>query len=127
MEHSDKALDHYLSLNPSYFDLFERLDLRQQEIWIDTYSSKYSLSVEIWLGTGVSDDRRQLRLVFDDVQELQLQAGAGYLTLPLVIRSLRNDQWEYLRYRVIDREEEVLSFYSRSFEAQLVGENAHSA
>jgi hypothetical protein len=57
--------------------------------------------------------------VFDDVQQLQLKASAGYLTLPLIIRSLRDDQWEYLRYRVIDLEEEVLSFYSRSFEAQL--------
>jgi hypothetical protein len=123
MMHSDKALDYYLSLNPTFFDVLDRFELRQREVWVETYSSKYVLSLELWLSAGVSDDPNRLRLIFDDVQQLRLQAGAGYLTLPLAIRSLHNDQWEYLRYRVIDREEEVLSFYSRSFEAQLVEEN----
>jgi hypothetical protein len=122
MEHSDKALDHYWSLDPTSFDLLERFDLRQQEIGIDTYSSKYVLSLELWLRTGRSDDQRRLHLIFDDVQQLHLKAGGGYLTLPLVIRSLRQDQWEYLRYRVMDREEETLSLYSRRFEAHLLEE-----
>ena len=60
MEHSDKALDHYLSLDPTSFDLFDRFDLRQQEIWIDTYSSKYGLSLELWLSTGRSGDQCRL-------------------------------------------------------------------
>ncbi|HEY0753658.1 MAG TPA: hypothetical protein VGD98_06830 [Ktedonobacteraceae bacterium] len=122
MKYSDKAFDHYLSLDATSFDLLERFDLRQREIWIDTYSSKYVLSLELCFGTGRSDDQRRLRLIFDDVQQLQLKASGGYPTLPLVIRSLHNDQWEYLRYHVSDREEEILSFYSRGFAAQLVEE-----
>ncbi|GCE23255.1 hypothetical protein [Dictyobacter kobayashii] len=109
MEHGDKALDHYLSLHPTFFDVLDRFNLRQQERWTDTYSSEYVLSLELWLSTGVSDDHRRLRLVFDGVQQLRLEAG-GYLTLPLAIRSLHNDQWETLRYRVIDREEEASHF-----------------
>lgn len=125
MAQSDKALDHYFSLHPDAFDVLDRFDLRQHEIWTDTYSSKYVLSLDIWLRIGISDDLRQLRLIFNDVQQLRFEAKAGYLTLPLTIRPLREAQWEYLRYRVSDREEKVLSFYSRDFEAQLI-EEEHS-
>jgi hypothetical protein len=120
MNQSDKALNHYFSLQPNSFDMLARFNLQQHEVWIDTYSSKYILSLEIWLRTGIHDDTRQLRLIFNDIQRLRFEAKAGYLTLPLTIRSLRKDQWEYLRYHVTDREDEILSFYSQGFEAQLI-------
>ena len=120
MPYSDKALDHYLSLNPTVFDVLDRFEFRQQERWIDTYCSKYVYILEFWLSSGSSDDPRRLHLLFDDVQQLRFEARVGPLTLPLVIRSLQHDQWEYLRYRVIDREEEILAFYSRGFAAELI-------
>jgi hypothetical protein len=120
MKQSDKALDYYFSLQPDFFDVLARFDLQQHEIWIDTYSSKYVLSLELWLRTGIYDDPRRLRLIFNDIQQLRFEAKAGYFTLPLTINSLRKDQWEYLRYHVSDRKEKIISFYSQGFEAQII-------
>ena len=120
MESHDRAIDEYLSFQPASFDFLDRFEMQQHEIWEDTYSSKYSLSVEIWLSQYSSDEPHpQLRLRFEDVQKLCLQEQISPFTLHLNIRSLRQDQWEYLRYAVTD-EEGRFSFYSRSFKADLV-------
>lgn len=117
---SDKALEYYLSLNPAFFDVLDRFELRLREIWIDTYSSTYILSLDIRLSPGISDDPRRMHLFFDHVENLQLTTRGYCFPLPLTIHSLRNDQWEYLKYSVTDHEDEALCFYSRTFEAQLV-------
>lgn len=124
MEPSDKAINEYLSFEPASFDFLNRFEVQQHEIWEDTYSSRYTLSVEIWLSRYSSDEpHSQLRLRFEEVQELCLREQSSLLTLHLNIRSLRQDQWEYLRYAVTDVEGK-LSFYSRGFKADLVEGNA---
>ncbi|SRR5260370_40095546 len=121
MESGDRAIDEYLSFEPASFDFLNRIEVQQHELWEDTYSSKYTLSVEIWLSQYSSNEpHSQLRLRFEEVQKLCLQEQFSPFTLHLNIRSLRQDQWEYLRYAVTD-EEGRLSFYSRSFKADLVG------
>lgn len=120
MESGDKAIDEYLSFEPASFDFLNRFEVQQHEIWEDTYSSRYTLSVEIWLSQYSSDEPHpQLRLRFEEVQKLGFGTQFSPLTLRLNIRSLRQDQWEYLRYAITD-EEGLLSFYSRGFKADLV-------
>jgi hypothetical protein len=119
MKPDDEEIDKYLSLKPFSFDFLERFELQQHEIFEDTYSSIYTLSVELWLCQVSTDEPHpQLRLLFGEVQKLNFQPSFP-LTLRLRIRSLRQDQWEYLRYAVSD-DDAGLSFYCRSFEASLV-------
>ena len=123
MESGDKAIDDYLLFEPASFDFLNRFEVQQHEIWEDTYSSRYTLSVEIWLSQYSSNEPSpQLRLRFDEIQKLCFQEQFSPFTLRLNIRSLRQDQWEYLRYAVTD-EEGRLSFYSRGFKADLVEGN----
>jgi hypothetical protein len=120
MESGDRAVDEYLSFEPASFDFLNRFEVQQHEIWEDTYSSRYTLSVEIWLSQYSSNEPHpQLRLRFEEVQELCFREQFSPLTLHLNIHSLRQDQWEYLRYAVTEREGR-LSFYSRSFKADRV-------
>lgn len=123
MESGDKSIDEYLSFNPSAFEVLDRFTVQQYEIFEDTYSSRYFLSVEIWLSQYSSKKAHtQLRLRFGGIQELRFHQGFYPLTLCLGIRSVRQDQWEYLRYSVADEEGRV-SFYCRSFKADLVEGN----
>jgi len=124
MESGDKAIDEYLSFEPSSFDFLDRFEGQQREIFEDIYNSRYTLSVEIWLSQYSSEEpHSQLRLQFGEVQELQVQQQLSPLVLHLNIRSLHRDQWEYLRYAVTS-EEGRLSFYCRSFKADLVAGTA---
>src|ERR1700739_4006728 len=101
MESADRAVDEYLSFEPASFAFLNRFEVQQHEIWEDTYSSRYTLSVEIWLSQYSSNEPHpQLRVRFEEVQELCLREQSSPLTLHLNIRSLRQDQWEYLRYAV---------------------------
>ncbi len=123
MESGDKAIDEYLSFGPYAFEFLDRFDVQQHEIFEDTYSSRYILSVEIWLSQYSSEEAHpQLRLQFGEVQQLHFQPQFSPSVFRLSVRSLRQDQWEYLRYSVSD-EEGGLSFYSRSFKAVLVEGN----
>lgn len=123
MESGDRAIDEYLSFEPSAFDFLDRIEVQQHEIFEDTYSSRYILSVEVWLSQYSSEEAHpRLRLRFDEVQELHIQQQYSPLVLHLNIRSLRKDQWEHLRY-AITSEGGKLSFYCRSFKADLVEGN----
>jgi hypothetical protein len=123
MESGDRTIDEYLSFEPLAFDFLDRIEVQQHEIFEDTYSSRYILSVEVWLSQYSSEEAHpRLRLRFDEVQELHIQQQYSPLILHLNIRSLRKDQWEDLRY-AITSEEGKLSFYCRSFKADLVEGN----
>src|ERR1700730_857488 len=123
MESGDRAIDEYLSFEPSAFDFLDRFGVQQHEIFEDTYSSRYMLSVEIWLSQYSSEESHpQLRLQFGEVQDLHFRQQCYPLVLHLNVRSLRKDQWEHLRYAVTS-EEGRLSFYCRSFKADLIEGN----
>jgi hypothetical protein len=80
MKSNDGAIDEYLSFEPASFDFLDRFDVQQQEIWENAYSSRYILSVEIWLSQYSSEEPHpQLRLHFEEVQKLYLQAYIHHL------------------------------------------------
>ncbi len=66
------------------------------------------------------DDPRRLRLTFEGVRNLRT-TFQGFTLLPRIdIRSIRDNQWERLRYEVKDVEGHTFSFFCRGFQAQIV-------
>ena len=117
MIHDDKAMSQYWSLNPREFYLLDQLILSQ------TYPAKRSteiLTLELVLRPIEAMDRRRLVLSFSGVEELQVTPHASLIQfLMLEIRSIRDRQWENLKYEVKETEEDTLSFYCASFEANI--------
>ncbi len=110
MMNSDKAVEYFQSLNPSLFDVLDRFEVRQTKPDED---SKVQLIVEIWL--------RHLHLTFFGVRDLKFQAQGLVKGFELSIRSIKDYQWEGLRYEVHDKESLTpLSFYCWRFEADLI-------
>ena len=117
MIHDDKAVRHYWSLNPREFHILDQLILSQ------TYPAKRStelLTLELVLRSKEVTDRRRLVLTFSGVEELQVTPHASLIQfLMLDIKSIRDRQWDYLKYEVKETEEDTLSFYCESFESRI--------
>jgi hypothetical protein len=108
---SDAAIEHYWSLRPTRFPSLERLVVFQDTVEEDPPF----LSLELEL---VGTDTQSLHIVFRRVQDLKMHFPGGHRQVFLEITSIRDYQWEGLRYHVVD-EEPQLSFYCRDFEAKL--------
>jgi hypothetical protein len=120
MMNSDKAVEYFQSLNPSLFDVLDRFEVRQTKPDED---SKVQLIVEIWLRVLLDEeeDLRRLHLTFFGVRDLKFQAQGLVKGFELSIRSIKDYQWEGLRYEVHDKESLTpLSFYCWRFEADLI-------
>jgi hypothetical protein len=117
MIHDDKDIRQYWSLNPREFHILDRLIMSQ------TYPAKRPteiLGLELVLRSKEAADRRRLVLSFSGVEELQVTPHASLIQfLMLEIRSIRDRQWENLKYEVKETEEDTLSFYCASFEANI--------
>ncbi len=117
---NDEAVEHFLYLNPSLFDVLDRFEVRQTA---PEEGSEVELIVEIWLRVLLDEeeDLRRLRLTFFGVRDLKFQAQGLVNGLELSIRSIKDYQWEGLRYEVHDKESLTpLSFYCWRFEADLI-------
>lgn len=105
MINQDADITNYWSLNPREFHLLDRLVLSQ------TYPAKRSselLSLDLVLRSKETSDRRRLYLSFNGVEDLQLTPHASLIQLLLLeIRSIRDRQWENLKYEVKETEEDT--------------------
>lgn len=120
MTDDEKAISAYQALNPTLFDILDRFDLSQHYF----PDQRHELSLELWLRMYENeyDDPRRLRLSFAGVRSLRT-TFQGFMLLPRIdIRSIRDYQWEYLKYEVKDAENDTFSFFCRSFHAQIVEE-----
>lgn len=122
MMNKDKAVEHYLSLNPTLFDVLDKFEVRQERPDEDE-DSRFEMVVEIWLRIllDAEEDRRRLRLIFFGVRDLKFHAQGLVNGLELSIYSIKDYQWEGLRYAVHDDESLTpLSFYCWRFEASFI-------
>lgn len=126
MTEHDPAIAHFLSLHPALFDVLDTMQIRQTEL-PESYQSgepyEVELVVELWLRVLMDEyeDRRRLHMTFYGVDQLKLRTGKTINGVEIVIRSIKNDQWEKLRYAVFEKEQSQmgLSFYCRGFEATI--------
>lgn len=114
----EQTISAYQALNPTLFDVLDRFDLSQH------YHSdqQHELSIELWLRMfeNEDEDSRRLRLTFEGVRNLTT-AFQGFTLLPrIAIRSIRDYQWEHLKYEVKDEEGNTFSFFCRDFQAQII-------
>ncbi len=120
MMNKDEAVEHFLSLNPTLFDVLDRFEVRQTA---PEEGSEVELIVEIWLRVLLDEeeDRRRLHLTFVGVRDLKFETQGLVNGLELSVYSIKNYQWEGLRYEVRDEESAItLSFYCWHFEADLI-------
>ena len=114
----EQAIRAYLALNPAQFDILDRFELRQQY----SLDQEHNLYLEIWLRMYENEyeDSRRLRLTFEGVRDLKT-IFQGFTLLPsIVIRSIRDYQWEQLRYEVKDADGNSFTFFCRRFQAQII-------
>jgi hypothetical protein len=126
MAKDDQLIDRYWSLNPRLFPIFDRLELHQKSTG---GSPAHVLSLEIWFRASANevDDLRRLHLSFDHVTTLKINPH-GFIQIPVFeIVSIQEYQWEGLKYRVSDTEENQLSFYCKQFEVEIVNQEEISS
>lgn len=117
---NDEAVEHFLSLNPPLFDVLDRFEMRQTP---PEEGAEVELIVEIWLRVLLDEeeDRRRLHLTFVGVRDFKFQTQGLVNGLELSVYSIKNYQWEGLKYEIHDEESAItLSFFCWRFEADLV-------
>lgn len=114
----DAAIEHFQSLNPHLFDFLDTLEV---SVLSGDNALHSPLVLEMWLRplANAYDDMRRLHLLFQGVVELKLDMGRHAIVSQLEIFSLKNDQWEHVKYRVHETEDDMLSFYCERFTAML--------
>ena len=112
-------IERYYSLKPTDFPILERLEI-QQSMTLDEVSPP-ELCLEIELRPRSKTDHRRLFLSFIGVKELQLRqpSWSEVQFTFLEINSIQTQQWENLRYKVKESEENALSFFCKSFHAAI--------
>lgn len=118
MAESDKAIGRYWSFHPRLFSVLDRLEFSQKSTG---GSPAYVLSLELWFRPSEKDDDpRRLHLSFENVIDFKFNPN-GFVEISLLeILSIREKQWENLKYRVVDTEENQLSFYCKQFEVEIM-------
>jgi hypothetical protein len=109
------ALDRFYSLEPRRFGFMERLELWRYSLPDDSPGLALTLIM-----SGATPAR--LRLDFQNVRDLKIGRLEHNLTWFLEIRSIRDHQLEELNYRVVESEEDSISFYCADFQARLASE-----
>jgi len=113
------TIERYYSLKPTDFPILERLEI-QQSMTVDEVSPP-ELRLEIKLRPRGRTDHRRLFLSFLGVRELQLRqpSWSEVQFTFLEINSTQTQQWENLRYKVKESEEDSLSFFCKRFHAAI--------
>lgn len=65
------------------------------------------------------EDDQKLAVTFFDVSELKIGNTGGILGLFIEITDISNYQWEGIKYKVKEEEEETFAFYCKSFEFEV--------
>lgn len=125
MTKDDQLVDQYWSLNPRLFSVLDKLNIYQKSTG---GSPAHMLSLEIWFRASENedDDFRRLHLSFDNVTTLKINPH-GFIQIPVLeIVSIQEYQWEGLKYRVSDTEENQLSFYCKQFDVEIANKEDFS-
>lgn len=117
MKEQDKIKE-YHSLCPGDFRVVSRIGIVQR-IFPEVDTPELTLELDLTSETG--NDSRRLALSFTGVRNLRLQQPSWSLfqMTTLQIMSIAEDQWEGLKYKVRDDEEDSVSFTCSDFEAHL--------
>ena len=124
MAERDVTIEHYLSLNPTLYDVLDRMQIRQTalpELYQSGEPYEVEMIIELWLRILVDEyeDNRRLHLTFYGADQLKMRTGSLVNGVEITIRSIKDAQWEKLRYYVYEQEQSQmgLSFYCRGFDA----------
>lgn len=120
MEINDKLIEQYNALKPYLFPMLDKL-----EVYGVYPATPYTegLGLELFLRSEDVDESRRLHLSFTSVADLHLLVPGGvsgqvYLTSVEIV-SMRDQGWQDIKYRVRNSEDEVFSFYCKSFQFAL--------
>lgn len=111
MVQRDVAIEQYKALGPQRFSFLHRLTISQDSLAEDTLS----LTVEL---LSDEDESRELYLLFYGIQQLKVNIERNYIQMNIEITSMRESQWEDLKY-FVKAEDNQLSFYCKRFETKL--------
>lgn len=107
MSERDPSLEQFLALNPALFDVLDSYQIRQTEL-SEQYQSgelyEIAMIVEMVLRvlTDEYEDQRRLHLTFYGVDQLNIATGSHINRVEITIRSIKDHQWEKLRYHVYE-------------------------
>lgn len=109
-------INRYYSLKPSQYGYLQSFKLGRK-IYREGCSD-YFLELQM---RSISDfsEKNRLYLSFSGVKELKIGNLEGLLCLLIDIRSIKENQFEDVKYKVIDSEYEAFSFLCVDFEATI--------
>jgi hypothetical protein len=112
----DEAIAHYLALHPwDYYDL-ERIEFVPPLAYLVTATPGAGQDRELRLALRAPATAGRLTLTFFGVEQLRFEPQ-GDICFHLSITSIRDRQWERLKYLVHEEEHDTLRFYCAQFEA----------
>lgn len=121
MTHVDPSIERFNSLRGDSLAFVEEFRLKQERSLVD---GSFRLDLHIILRQRDLLGTAGIRLCFSGIADLRLRLGEIPFTLPLLeVFAIRDYQWQDIRYKVKETEEEKLVFYCRSFTASAVGEH----
>lgn len=104
----DPSIEQFLALNPALFDVLDTFQIRQTELPERFQSGEpyeVAMIVEMVLRVLVDEyeDQRRLYLTFNGVDQLKMVTGSLINGVEITIRSMKDYQWENLRYHVYEK------------------------
>jgi hypothetical protein len=119
MTDSDKSIEAYYALKPNLFPTLVRLEMRQEQNFMDDTPI---LVLNIELRPKSFQDSQRLLLMFFDVSGLKLTPPDMSLLqfMDIEISSIREQQWEKIRYTVREIEDDAIEFRCAKFSASIV-------
>ncbi len=112
----DEAITHYLALHPwDYYDL-ERFEFVPPLAYLVTVTTGTRQDRELRLALRAPATAGRLTRTFFGVEQLRFEPD-GDICFHLSITSIRDRQWERLKYLVHEEEHYTLRFYCARFEA----------
>lgn len=102
-------------------------DVKKLTITVDTPwpHEPPETTLEMVLSSRREGDKRTVKLIFHNVRLLTLQKQMSLFTLSqLTIRCIEEQQWEDTFFRVIEEEDNALSFYCRDFDFEFSEDEA---
>jgi hypothetical protein len=115
MNIESKKINDFIALKPRYFKFLKSISLTRDV----SQESCSRYDVEIVLSQLEGSDH-QLRIKFKNAFDIKLNRLEGLLGLLVDIEDVSNMQIEGGKFRVVEQEEQVFSFYCEDFFTELV-------
>ena len=113
---NNESIDQDYRIKQTQFPVVLQLSLYQEEVYAKHEQMQRTLFLE--LASDIAGSEPRLHLHFYGIQQLQIKELTSPFRLTLLeIYDLRDHQWEYINYKVVETEDLQLSFFCERFVA----------